>query len=129
MHTEDRGFTLIELLIVVVIIGILAAIAIPKFSNTKEKVYMAAMKSDLRNLATAQEAYHYDEATYYDGAVPSAQLAYRLSSGVSVTLSDVTGFGWAAVTSHIRTLKTCAIFMGAAPVTAPAVNEGQVKCS
>ena len=45
-----KGFTLIELLIVVVIIGILAAIAIPKFANTKEKAVVASMKSDLRNL-------------------------------------------------------------------------------
>src|SRR5688572_16392241 len=52
-----KGFTLIELLIVVVIIGILAAIAIPKFANTKEKAYLATMKSDLRNLITAEEAY------------------------------------------------------------------------
>src|SRR5947199_10813090 len=52
-----KGFTLIELLIVVVIIGILAAIAIPKFANTKAKAYIASMKSDLRNLVTAEEAY------------------------------------------------------------------------
>ncbi|PYO12824.1 MAG: hypothetical protein DMD31_15405 [Gemmatimonadetes bacterium] len=59
-----KGFTLIELLIVVVIIGILAAIAIPKFANTKEKAYIASMKSDLRNLVTAEEAYFADSVKY-----------------------------------------------------------------
>ncbi len=60
MPRLKKGFTLIELLIVVVIIGILAAIAIPKFANTKEKSYVASMKSDLHNLITAQEAYFRD---------------------------------------------------------------------
>src|SRR2546430_14406301 len=59
-----KGFTLIELLIVVVIIGILAAIAIPKFANTKGKAYLASMKSDLRNLVTAEEAYFADSVKY-----------------------------------------------------------------
>src|SRR3982074_960484 len=59
-----KGFTLIELLIVVVIIGILAAIAIPKFANTKTKAYTAAMKSDLRNLVTAEESYFSDSTKY-----------------------------------------------------------------
>jgi len=58
--SNRKGFTLIELLIVVVIIGILAAIAIPKFASTKEKAYLASMKSDLRNGATAQEGYFAD---------------------------------------------------------------------
>ena len=62
--TSRRGFTLIELLIVVVIIGILAAIAIPKFANTKDRAVLAQMKSDLRNLATAEEAFFYDSAAY-----------------------------------------------------------------
>src|SRR5690606_20716296 len=82
MRTDNRGFTLIELLIVVVIIGILASIAIPKFANTKEKAYVAKMKGDLRNLATAQESYSADNQVYYGGAVPNASLTYNPSSGV-----------------------------------------------
>ena len=61
-----KGFTLIELLIVVVIIGILAAIAIPKFANTKEKAVVAGMKSDLRNLVTAQEGFFSDNQDLRD---------------------------------------------------------------
>ncbi len=129
MPSRNRGFTLIELLIVVVIIGTLAAIAIPKFSNTKEKAYTATMKGDLRNLGVAQEAYFYDNATYYSGAIPSAILTHNLSTGVSVTLQNVTPGGWAAVSTHISTTQTCAFFVGVAPVTAPAVNEGEVKCT
>ena len=67
MFRARKGFTLIELLIVVVIIGILAAIAIPKFANTKSKAYVTAMKSDLRNLVTAEEAF-FSDSTYYTDA-------------------------------------------------------------
>ena len=57
MLRRRSGFTLIELLIVIVIIGILATIAIPRFGKTREKAYYRAMKSDLRNLVAQQEAY------------------------------------------------------------------------
>ena len=64
MPRRRQGFTLIELLIVVVIIGILAAIAIPKFANTKDKAKIASMKTDLRNLMSAQEGHFADWQQY-----------------------------------------------------------------
>ena len=97
MKTSDHGFTLIELLIVVVIIGILSAIAIPKFASTKERSYLATMKSDLRNLVTAQEGYLGDNGTYYSGAVPNlAAIPYQPSTGSDITIVSVVASGWSA---------------------------------
>jgi prepilin-type N-terminal cleavage/methylation domain-containing protein len=123
-----HGFTLIVLLIVVVIIGILAAIAIPKFSSTKEKAYIGTMKSDLRNLATAQEAYFYDNNTYYNGAVPAAALSFNPSGTVAIVLSDVSAQGWAATATHPQTAVVCALFYGTAAPPAPAALEGEIAC-
>src|ERR1700712_3178433 len=95
-----KGFTLIELLIVVVIIGILAAIAIPKFANTKTKAYTAAMKSDLRNLVTAEESFFADSTKYttYD----TTKLKFKPSTGVnSPTITTGAGY-WAATVTHTQ---------------------------
>src|ERR1700758_3415530 len=92
-----KGFTLIELLIVVVIIGILAAIAIPKFANTKNKAYVTAMKSDLRNLVTAEEAYFSDSSAYTSTV---ANLKFSSSQGVGTpTIGTGAGY-WTATVTH-----------------------------
>ena len=118
-----RGFTLIELLIVVVIIGILASIAIPKFANTKEKAYLTSMKSDLRNLVTAEEGYFADSIKY----TTNLGAAYNTSTGVAGPTIVLTGDGWTAWVSHSTTTKTCAIYVGSTALP-PAAKEGEPKC-
>lgn len=128
-RAHRAGFTLIELLIVVVIIGILAAIAIPKFAATKDQARVASMKADLRNLATAQEIYTADNATYYAGGIPSASLVYNPSVGVAVTITAASAAGWAAVASSTSTPRTCAVFIGGVAAPAPAAVPGVIACT
>ena len=133
LNKTRKGFTLIELLIVVVIIGILAAIAIPKFANTKEKAYLASMKSDLRNMATTQESYFADYQVYIAGtsnntvAGTSSIYGFVPSAGVTVTAAASGGTGWSATAGHSATTKSCAIFVGVSAVS-PATVEAEPKC-
>jgi prepilin-type N-terminal cleavage/methylation domain-containing protein len=119
-----KGFTLIELLIVVVIIGILAAIAIPKFANTKEKAVVASMKSDLRNLVTAQEGFFSDNQDYAgligtvqaNGTGGAGTVAFGPSTNNAVVIDYTDAAGWSAtvvnpaVTSASNDV--CGIFVG-----------------
>jgi type IV pilus assembly protein PilA len=125
--SRRTGFTLIELLIVVVIIGILAAIAIPKFAATKGKANAAALRSDLRNLASAQEAYFYQHAAY---STDTAALNHRASAGVVLTITGATAGGWSATATHPNSYPlTCALFFGSIAPVAPATAEGVVACN
>lgn len=124
---DRRGFTLIELLIVVVIIGVLAAIAVPKFASTKGKANAAALRADLRNLASAQEAY-FHETSYYTTDV--TLLNYTTSPGVVLTILSATKGGWSAQATHPQSFPlTCAIWAGlVASPPFPGDPEGVVGC-
>ena len=91
-----QGFTLIELLIVLVIVGVLTAIAIPQFSSVRERAYYAAVRSDLKNLAVQQELYYADNYKY---ASSLADLNFVQSEDVTVTPTG-TETGWSATATH-----------------------------
>ena len=122
-----KGFTLIELLIVVVIIGILAAIAIPKFANTKGKAYVTAMKSDLRNLVSAQESFFADSASYTSSLT---NLGFKQSTGtIAPTITVGAGF-WSATNSHTQLANTsCGIAVNTTNPIVGTAGEGEPACA
>ncbi len=128
MQTQLRkrdGFTLVEVLTVLVIVGILAGMAMMRWHDKKVDAFVASMKSDLRNVAAAQEAYFSDNQMYASNV---AQLAFRASTDVTVTVSG-TQVGWAGSASHpAANGRTCALFYGNIPPEAPAVASGIIKC-
>ena len=83
---KERGFTLIELMIVIAIIGILAAIAIPQFNAYRKRSYNAGARSDARNLATAQEAYYVDHNTYMTSLSALTGTSYAFIQSQNVTV-------------------------------------------
>ncbi|MFQ5529772.1 MAG: type IV pilin protein [Gemmatimonadota bacterium] len=98
MLRDTRGFTLIELLIVVVIIGILAAIAIPQFASTKERAFDATAKSDVRNAMAAHEAYFADNQTYAPAALATG--SFTTSTGITISSSATSAGGYGVTASH-----------------------------
>ncbi len=121
---RHTGFTVIELVIVMAIIGLLATIAIPRLANTKERAQLAAMKSDLRNLVTAEETYLADSSKY----ATDLGDRYRVSAGNRMPTITLTSDGWTASLTSTGTLQMCAVFVGSTPL-APATKEGAPTCA
>ena len=129
MSRRDHGFTLIELLIVVVIIGILASIAIPKFQSVRTKAYVSAMKSDLKNLATQQEVYYNNNYTFAGSLTAAGTTS---SEGVTLTINESTGTGWAATATHAALAAAqCGIYHGDAAASggSPSTALSIVQCT
>jgi prepilin-type N-terminal cleavage/methylation domain-containing protein len=110
MRLARRGFTLVELIVVIVIIGIIAAIAIAKFVGVREGAYIASMKSDLRNFAIYEQFYAADSGGKYFSGDGIAE-GFKPTSGVTVIATDDPGPppNWGATAVHAKTPRTCTI--------------------
>jgi len=105
---RDEGFTLIELMIVVAIVAILAAIAIPQLSVYRTKSYNTAAISDLKNAAIAQEAYYVDNRRYTSniGNLTSSPYNFYNSQGINMAVSSATNEAYLMTAYHSAGNKT-----------------------
>jgi len=108
MKKNEEGFTLIELMIVIAIIGILAAIAIPQFSAYRTRSFNSAATADIRNAATAQEAYFVDNQSYCAtvATLTGATYGLYLSDNVTLAVTAATTSGYTMTASHAKGNKT-----------------------
>lgn len=90
---QRQGFTMAELLIVVIILGVLAAIAAPRFETSKRKTFVTSMVADLRSIVATAESYYAQTGTYANYPAPSG------SNGATITFTG-TGSGWRATATH-----------------------------
>ena len=123
---NKKGFTLIELLIVVVIIGILAAIAIPKFSSVKQKGYKTQAIAELQSLKTAQETFFTDSNRY--GELTELSGFSHTSAVGMPTVTASTSYWIAEVTHPQIPDMTCAIAVATPNPVAAGAGEGEPRC-
>jgi prepilin-type N-terminal cleavage/methylation domain-containing protein len=126
MKSRRRAFTLIELLIVITVLGLLAAIAIPRFNHMKQRANVATMQTALKNLGQAEETY-FAEHGVYTAALDS--LNFTPSADMTLTVLEATNTGWSATITHPTAVpRKCAFFLGTAAAVPPATDQGAMAC-
>ncbi|UCG89485.1 MAG: hypothetical protein JSW71_20730 [Gemmatimonadota bacterium] len=114
---------------VIVIIGLMTAIVLPRLQRYRERARVATMRSDLRTLGLHQESSYYDRATYTDDLALLQVSGFNPSPDVTVVVNEATFLGWSATASHNQIFTQCYIFVGGAAPVGTAVTEGSVDCS
>ena len=127
MIRNRKGFTLIELLIVIVIIGILAAIAIPKFSSVKQKCYKTQAISDLTSLRTAEETFFTDSNRY--ATLAELPSKFSSTSGVGTPAIVPSTSYWSATLTHPQIPgMICGISVATTNPVSAGAGEGEPVC-
>lgn len=121
-----NGFSFIEILIVMVVFALLVAIAIPRFQDQKDRATIASMKSDLGNLAKAEEMYYNANQVYTQNLT---LLNSQVTSGNTLVVNEATAVGWSATISSNTTSIQCYLYHGSATPVGSATSEGQIDCS
>lgn len=100
-HTRrDEGFTMVELLVVMLIIGVLAAIAVPSFVSQKDKAYRSTLVSDAKALMTAQTTRQVDQVSYTEDVAELEASGFKRSAGVEEPVIKVAGGTYTACMKH-----------------------------
>ena len=123
---DARGFSLVELLVAMVVVGILVGLAIPRYNEYKRRFYLTTMVTDLRNLATTEEAYWNLTGTY---STDFQQIQFTSTPRVSISMVSADTLGWAAKASYDGDTAICAIYYGNAPVLSPASIKNVIGCT
>lgn len=126
MYRRRHGFSLVELFVVLVVIGVLVGLAIPRYRNWKHRYYLAVMVSDLRNLAVTEEAYWSDRDAYSGSFT---DLRFIPTTDVTINFVTVGPTGWSALASHAKDPSSCAVYYGSAPVLSPATVKTIIGCN
>jgi prepilin-type N-terminal cleavage/methylation domain-containing protein len=125
---DRAGLTLIEALIVLVVLGILAAIVIPRYASVRDRAYVATVAADLRHLAGRQEV-HMAHSYAYSTDVDS--LDFVPTEAVEITINEASDQGWSATGQHAAiTQRRCGLYVGNADPAGggPASQPGAIAC-
>ena len=126
MNSRRRGFTLIELLIVITVLGLLAAMAIPRFTTVKSRAAAATMQTALKNLGQAEETYFSEFGAYTQNL---DSLNFKPTGELVLTVTEATNTGWSATITHPTAIPhICAFYLGTAAPVAPATDQGALGC-